>query len=470
MKGLASRKLAVEVLTKVEVDKAYANLALSSAFKRQALPERDRAFVTALVQGVLRHREELDEQIALCSSQPINKMVPPVRNLLRVALFQLRYMEDIPARAVVNSACDLGKVVGHKGIPGFINGVLRGYLRKTGEPRESGDQDTNKESPQDEEQSLSKRYSLPAWLIRRWLAARGKEETMALLTWSQSIPPLTVRTCTSGVTVEALEKLMTDQGIKVRRGALVPDCLIIEDRGRHKGPVDKLPGYKEGLFIVQDEQAAFASQAVAPLPGDTVVDLCAAPGGKAIHLAELMGGKGRVIAVDVHEKRLNLLKETRQRVGLTNVETVAADGTTFEPGTRVDRILIDAPCTGTGVINRRADLRFQKDEPDIGALIDLQRKLLDHAAAILRDGGILVYSTCSLEQEENEDNMRWFLAAHPEFSLESLKSCAGPQFAESLEGQQLERGYYQFLPSKQSMSGFFVAKMCKQQDNRDASR
>jgi 16S rRNA (cytosine967-C5)-methyltransferase len=463
MKGLASRKLAVEVLTKVEVDKAYANLALSSAFKRQALSERDRAFVTALVQGVLRHREELDEQISLCSSQPINKMVPPVRNLLRVALFQLRYMEDIPARAVLNSACDLGKVIGHKGIPGFINGVLRGYLRKVGAspvtPSAEGDQG----SPQDEAQSLSKQFSIPVWLIRRWLAARGKEETMALLAWSQSIPPLTVRTCTSGVTVEALEKLMTDQGIKVRRGALVPDCLIIEDRGRHKGPVDKLPGYKEGLFVVQDEQAAFASQAVAPLDTDTVVDLCAAPGGKSIHLAELMGGKGRVIAVDIHERRLNLLKDTRQRVGLTNIETVAADGTTFEPATKVDRVLIDAPCTGTGVINRRADLRFQKDEPDIGALIELQRKLLERGASILGAGGVLVYSTCSLEQEENEDNVRWFLSAHPEFSLISLKPCAGPQFAESAEGEQLEQGFYQFLPFKQSLSGFFVAKMGKRQ-------
>lgn len=458
MKGLASRKLAVEVLTKVEVDKAYANLALSSAFRRQTLAERDRAFVTALVQGVLRHREELDEQIARCSSQPLNKMVPPVRNLLRVAIFQLRFMQDIPPRAVLDSAADLGRLIGHKGIPGFINGVLRGYLRLPEGDGAKGAAEAETTSAA----ALARRYSLPVWLVERWLAQRGEEETLKLLAWSQSIPPLTIRACTSGITIEALEKLMADHGIKTRRGILVESCLIIEDRGKYKGPIAKIPGYSEGLFVVQDEPAAFASQAVAPLPGETVVDLCAAPGGKAVHMAELMEGKGRVIAVDLHERRLNLLKQTRQRVGLTNIETCAADGTTFDPGVRVDRVLIDAPCTGTGVINRRADLRFRKEEPDIGALVGLQRRLLEHGAGMLKEGGVLVYSTCSLEKQENEDNILWFLGKHNEFALISLLPCAGRAFAESGAAGQLERGYFQFAPIAHGISGFFVAKMQRQ--------
>ncbi|HEY9793637.1 MAG TPA: SAM-dependent methyltransferase, partial [Candidatus Obscuribacterales bacterium] len=278
---------------------------------------------------------------------------------------------------------------------------------------------------------------------KRWLEQRGREQTEALLKFSQAVPPLTVRACESGITTDALVNLFTSHGIKVRRGELVDSCLIIEDRGKYKGPVDKLPGYADGLFIVQDEAAAFASQAVDAKPGETIIDLCAAPGGKAVHMAEMMEGKGRVLAVDLHENRLNLLKQTRQRVGLTNIQVYAADGTTFDPGVPADRVLIDAPCMGTGVINRRSDLRFKRQAPDVEALVELQKRLLSHAAGLVRDGGVLVYSTCSIEPEENEKNLQWFLDKFPSFQLSSLRPFAAPGFGQGPHGDQLERGWIQ---------------------------
>lgn len=451
LKGVAARKLAVEILAKVEKDKAFANLALSSSFAKQSMSERDRAFTTALVQGVLRHRDELDGIISELSTQPLNKMPPALRNNLRVAVFQLRHMSDIPSSAVLNTATEIGKTLGHAGIGKFVTGVLRAHLRQTPTEQEADD------SPE----GLAKTYSLPQWLVERWLARYGKDDTAKLLEYSQSIPKLTVRTCESALTPEALMSVFASNGITAHRGELVDACLVIDDRGHKKGPIEKLPGYADGLFIVQDEAAAFVSKAVDPKQGDVVIDLCAAPGGKTINMAEAMENKGRVIAVDIHEQRLELLKKTRQRVGLTNIEVFAADGTTFDPGTQADRVLLDAPCTGTGVINRRSDLRYQKEAPDISALVELQRKLLGNAARLTKPGGILVYSTCSLEPEENEENLQWFLQSHSEFKPVTLAPFVPPALLE-IDREGFDRGWIQLTPTKHNVSGFFVARLEKQ--------
>lgn len=456
MKGVAARKLAVDVLVKVEVDKAYANLALNSAFERgNPLPERDRAFTTALVQGVLRHRDELDAEIAKLSSQPIAKLTPVVKNLLRVAIFQLRHMQDIPASAVLNTATEIGKKAGHAGIGKFVTGVLRTYLRKM---EASPELKSTAVLDSDNAPELATKFSMPEWLVERWLQSRGREETIALLEYSQSVPPLVVRAAETGITPEGLLRVFESNGIKAAPGKLVDSCLIIEDRGRFKGPIEKLPGFTDGLFVVQDEAAAFASKVVAPAEGDIVVDLCAAPGGKSIHLAELMDGKGKVIAVDNHEGRLEMVKKNRLRIGLTNIQTVFADGTNYVPTDTISSVLLDAPCSGTGVINRRSDLRFKREQPDIAVLVQLQRQLLSNAAKMIKDDGILVYSTCSIEPEENEENLKWFLEAHPNFKLESLAPYASKQCNFK---DQLEQGFVQLLPTQHGVSGFFVARMKK---------
>lgn len=454
--GMASRQLAVEILVQVEQDQAYANLALSHAFKRKTLSERDRAFVTALVQGVIRHRSALDEKLKPLSKRPLDKLQPSLRNLLRMAVFQLDQMTDIPPSAVLNTSNELARNTGHDGLAKFANGVLRGYLRR------DASQDAK---PENDVHSLSVQYSMPDWLVERWLKTWGLPETIELLKYSQSIPELVVRTCEVSITPEGLNQVFTQKGIACTPGTMVDSCLIVNDRGKYKGPVEKLPGYNEGLFTVQDEAAALVSKVVAPLPGELVIDLCAAPGGKSLHLAELMDNKGRIIAVDSKAERLNLLRKNRQRLGLTNIEIMESDGRSFSADALADKVLVDAPCMGTGVMNKRSDLRFNRQAPDLDQLVNLQRELLNNAAHIIKPGGILVYSTCSIEPEENIENFEWFLKQHPNFAAESLRPYISAELIaqwQSADPQwNPDNGWLQLLPSRHQQSGFFIARSKK---------
>lgn len=462
--GLASRKLAIEVLIKVDSEGAYANLALAGAFKRKQLSERDRAFVTALVQGVLRHRLKLDERIAQLSTQKLEKMPAFLRNALRLAIFQIEHMTDIPPSAVVDTCVKLVRSNGHEGQVKFANAILRNYLRKR-------DSFTDGEVLPLNLEQLPTSYSMPMWLVEKWLKVWGPEETRQLLEHSQQIPDLVIRVCEQSISTEGLLDILQAQGMKLRRGRLVESCLTIEDRGPFRGPLSKLPGYGDGLFIVQDEAAAFVSKVVDPKPGNLVIDLCAAPGGKSIHLAELMENKGRVVAVDSHSARLNLLRQNRQRLGITNIETFVADGRSFQTDTKADCVLLDAPCTGTGVINRRSDIRFNREAPDMVQLSELQRQLLEHASTLVKPGGTLVYSTCSMEPEENEQNIETFLANHKEFQPSSLQPYVPTDLLADWQKNSLNaaldlnRGWLTLMPSRHGTSGFFVCRMQREVDS-----
>lgn len=455
MKGIAARRLAVEVLLKVEQESAYANLALNAAFDKHSLSERDRAFATFLVQGVLRHRGELDDALQPFLKRPLEKLAASLRNVLRVGVFQLLYAEDIPPSAVLNTSAEIAKRMGHAGNASMANAVLRNFLRSMPEkiaaaPDESADVN-----------GLAKRYSVNPWLVSKWKRTFGDQEALKLLEYSQSVPELTLRVSTNNITVEGLRDILAAKGVKTRKGTLVPFCLVVEDRKAVRGPMEKLPGFNEGLFVVQDEAAAFVSEVVDAKPGEIVVDLCAAPGGKTLHLAEMMQNKGRVIAVDIHDNRLNLLKESRTRLGLTNIEIKAADGTEFMPDRPAHKVLVDAPCTGTGVINRRSDLRFTREEPHLDELVGLQRRLLEQAARMLAPGGELIYSTCSIEPEENQENIDWFLANHTDFKYEDLRGYVPEELRERWFDGNTTHGAIQLMPTRHGVSGFYVAKMKK---------
>lgn len=463
--GILSRQIALEILLAVERDAAYANLSLNAAFKRNELSERDRAFVTALVQGVLRNRMHLDEQIALLSKEPLSKLAPSLLNVLRLAIFQLENMADIPASAVLNTSNELAKSSGHKGHAKFANGVLRSFLRNRDVPK---DADSSTAGDTDPISRLSLDYSVPEWLVRRWMANFGEEEAKKLLEFARSTPTIDIRTCDTAITPEGLEQILKDSGVACHRGKLVNSCFVIDKKPR--GSLEKLVAYQEGLFSIQDEAAAFVSLAVEPKKGELIVDLCAAPGGKSLHMAEMLDNSGRVLAVDKSSSRLDLIKANRTRLGLKNIETVVADGRTFKPNKLADRVLLDAPCTGTGVINKRSDLRYQRDPIDIEALTKLQKELLANAATIVKPGGILVYATCSLEPEENFDNIRWFLKEFQNFEGDDLSSLLPAEIAQELSNQwqgpacktepEMTRIYMiQLMPSRHSVSGFFVARL-----------
>jgi 16S rRNA (cytosine967-C5)-methyltransferase len=501
----------------------FVNAALADALNDCHLSERDRAFTTALVLGVIRNCSVLDSRIDKLSDRPAQKISALLRIVLRLALFQLDFMPNIPPQAVLDTATELAKQQGHIGLARFANGLLRNYLRSV-EARDQAARslevhaaDTQASDASDEagaekggseeagseaQEGIENRaaesqaaraahqYSLPLWMVQRWIENYGREETEKLVAFTAKQPNICVRPCELSITPDGLESLFQRQGISCHRGSLVPSCLIVDRRDKYKqdnrrgaapadlngdkkrgfhGALSKLPGYEEGLFSVQDEAAALVSIVLDPKPGERVIDLCAAPGGKTTHIAELMQGHGQVIAVDINEKRLTPLKELRSRLGLTNITVEVQDGRNFHSTVSADRVLVDAPCTGTGVINRRSDLRDKRKVEDIPQLVELQRELLTNAAALIKPGGILVYATCSIEPEENFDNARWFLDNFEDFEPDDiagylpvwlLDQCAptwnGPACKSVLEESRIHT--VQLLPSREGISGFFIAK------------
>lgn len=478
MKGLPARKIAIEVLLKVEQEGAFANNALSAAFKNNSLSERDRAFVTYIVQGTLRHQIELDHEISKLSKKPLEKLSAPLRAILRSAIFQLIHMKDMPPSAVLNTSVEIARKTGHEGSAKFANGVLRSFERNRKSAALSNE-DSNTESEinslveklesgaNESSEKLAKKFSLPEWILNRWLERYGTQECQKLLEHTQKIPILTLRTCEESISTQGLFDIFAGKGMIVEKSPLVHCCINVLDRGTLGGPVNKLPGYAEGLFAVQDEASALVALVVAPEVGQTVIDLCAAPGGKSVHLGELMQNKGRVVAVDISEKRLSLLGSERRRLGLQNIETVVADGHEYKPEQPCDAVLVDAPCTGTGVMNRRSDMRQNREESQIEKLVFNQRALLENAAKMPKVGGTLVYSTCSIEPEENVENFNWFVSNHPEYKPESLAPFLDKELLErwSTEphweetSRQIESGYLQLLPSRHNCSGFFICRL-----------
>ncbi|MCC7528604.1 MAG: 16S rRNA (cytosine(967)-C(5))-methyltransferase RsmB [Candidatus Melainabacteria bacterium] len=472
--GMASRKLALETLIKIETDGAYANLVLNAGFEKQNFSEQDRAFVTALVQGVMRNQSFIDQRIQTVSKESLVKMPPLLRNLLRLAVFQLDNLSETPEHAVLDTSNRLARSLGHEGLVRYTNGVLRSYLRK--KQKSEADPPFFESTVQtDDLSSLSIRYSLPVWLIEKWNNYYGKEESRALLEWAKKEPGFTVRVSEVNVKPQTMLDIMNKNGFAARPGYLVPSCLVFEGQGGGKsfrGSPAKLPGFEDGFFVVQDEAAAFVSLVVSPERGETIVDLCAAPGGKSVHLAEILENTGRVVAVDKHESRLKLVKEARLKQGLKNLETVAADGREFQLNRLCDRVLVDAPCSGTGVINRRTDIRTNREQADIQELTGLQKDLITNAGRLVKPGGVLVYSTCSLEPEENIQVIEWFLEGNPHFKGSSLLPFLSKEIQEdwfSITNEATlppvstraaaEKGYMQLIPTKHGVAGFFVCRL-----------
>lgn len=461
-KGVESRKLALEVLLRTNEEKSYVQSVLSASLKESKLSSRDKAFVTYLVQGVLRNLSVIDKTIKAHSHRPIEKMTSVLLNVLRLGTYQLLFMEDMPASAVLSTSTSVARLCGHSGLSSFTQGVLRNILRNLEKIRQEHGIKQNRDlndhafvSKDPEE--LSDHYSMPLWIVRRWLDTYGLEITISLLAYSQSSPKQCLRINENAVEVKAVLSILERAGLEVEASNVVPSCVRILSKGKFKGPLEKLPGYSEGLFSIQDEASQLVSFAVGAKAGDLVIDLCAAPGGKTLHMSEMMQNKGKILAVDKSEQRLSVLKNNRQRLSITNVEVIEGDGRNLKLDTKADRVLVDAPCSGTGVLNRRSDLRYHRREEDIKSLAELQWELLVNAADLVKPGGVLVYSTCSVEKEENDQIVDKFLEQYKDFEYEPLtkvvQAFKAPPF--SLEP---DVGKIQLLPTMQGFSGFFLAR------------
>ena len=449
----SSREAAVSVLSDILESGAYANIALRKTLTEVKLDSRDRAFVTELVNETLRNLLSIDYVLNHFSKVPVAKMKPFIRNLLRMSVCQLRHMEKTPDSAAVNEAVILAKANGYAGLSGFVNGVLRTVARQPGVPAMPG-----KDNPE----YLARRYSYPGWLATSLVKWLGAKEAELFCHNSHLPPPVTIFVNTHKTTPSELAKRLHEEGVEITPiispiQADIDNCPLKDFLTiRSMGDISRLASFREGHFIVMDPGAIFAVAAMVPRPGHTVIDLCAAPGGKAFATACYMGNTGRVHAFDVHPHRTSLISDMLRQLGLTCVAPETKDATTHDPGldASADAVLLDAPCSGFGTVRKRPEIKYNRNPSDIAALAEKQRSMMSVGAKYVKPGGVFVYSTCTITREENIDNVHWFLRQHP-FKMRPI------QFPQSNEVRFIEEDdCIQILPGPIN-DGFFVAVMVK---------
>jgi len=441
-----ARGMAVQLLTRVETQGAYANLLLQKNITRLT-DSRDRQFVTLLVNGSLKHKLTLDYALRLHLTKPMSSLPHEVRAILRLGAFQLLYVDKVPDPVAINESVELTKPFPK--FTGLVNVVLRKVMTKAWDfPWPDVKRQTVR--------YLSVRYSHPEWMIQRWLKRWGLEETEALCQANNEPAQTWIRTNTLKISREDLIDRLTGEGVTVEPGTRIPESLRIQ----HFGAIDRLESFQEGLFTVQDESSQLVAHVVDPRPGQRVLDTCSAPGGKTTHLAQMMQDEGEIMAFDIHEKKLELINQSAQRLGITIIQPQFGDARDL-PGVKLgsqQRVLVDAPCSGLGVLRRRADLRWQKEEQDLKALPLLQLAILERASSCVEVGGDLIYSTCTIEPEENFEVVKMFRSTHPEFEAVNLLDELPFDLEDPRDIQQASKGMLQLLPHRHNMDGFFLAK------------
>jgi 16S rRNA (cytosine967-C5)-methyltransferase len=383
------------------------------------------------VEGTIERTVELDYILDIYSGVKVKKMKPLIRNLLRMSVYQIRHMDSVPDSAVCNEAVKLAKKRGFSKLSGFVNGVLRSIVR---EPERIVFPDRKK----DITAALSVEYSMPEWIIKQWISAFGEEKTEHILQAFSKEYRLSIRTNLNRTTPEKLADALRAQGMDVQISEQLPYALEISGYDR----LSAIPQFLAGDFYVQDVSSMMVAEWANVKAGDTVIDVCAAPGGKSTHIAELLQGTGHVMARDLTEEKVALIRENISRHGLSNMDAEVMDATVFDENSEgtADVLICDLPCSGLGVLGRKTDIRYKMTPEKQGELVALQRQILSVVCAYVRQGGTLLYSTCTIHRGENEENVEWFLKEHPEFELEKMK---------------------QLLPGEAGQDGFFLAKLTR---------
>jgi 16S rRNA (cytosine967-C5)-methyltransferase len=436
-----ARVVAARVLERVEIDAAFADLALDAELGRRPLAGRDVALATELVYGTLRWQRYLDWILGPHSRRRLSRLDPRVRVLLRMTAYQVMFLERVPAFAAVNDAVTLAR--GAPGVAEYVNAVLRAFTRRGAGEREPP-------PPSDPLEALATRCSFPSWLAGRWVGRYGALEAEALMRALNERPPLTVRANTLRTTREALAaRLRGEGGSPARPTALAPEGLVV-DAGGDPG---RWPALAEGACVVQDEASMLVARLLEPVPGTTIADVCAAPGTKTTHLAQLMDNHGRLLAFDPQPARLGRVREAAARLGVTIVDTLEGTVEGLAPGWvgACHGVLVDAPCTNLGVLRRNPDVKWRRQPADVAAAAERQRAILAPAATLVRPGGRLVYATCSLEPEENDEVARAFLTAHPGFVVDPPPSPVAPDTA----------GFVRYLPHRHGTDGFTAIRFAR---------
>lgn len=443
------RAICLEILGQIEKTGRHPDHLLNDSFKKyRHLTSLDRAFLTELAYGVLRWRERLDWTIRRLSTVPFQKIEPETLNILRLGLYQIRFLTRTPFSAAVNESVELAKRRRGSGGGGFVNALLRSFLRRKEEIQEPA-------AGPDPALHLSVTLSHPLWLVRRWIEEVGVEETSNICSFNNRIGPVTLRTNTLKISREELMERLKGAGVAVLPTSFSKDGVLIPD----PPPLSDLPFLNEGFFIIQDEASQLVAGVLDPKPGETILDACAAPGGKTTHIAQRMENRGEVYALDLSREKLIFVEKLCERLGVTSVIRMKADAARPLPvpeGMTFDRILADVPCSGFGTLRKNPDLKWRKGEGDVKRLSKLQSAILDNLSGYLKQGGVLVYSTCTVFREENEEVVEDFLETHPEFQLDPIGNIL-PGTWQSL----IHDGYLKTFPPVDGMDGFFIARMTR---------
>lgn len=436
-----SREIVLDILMEILEKGNLSHLVLKQALEKyQYLEKQDRAFITRITEGTLEYLIQIDAVINRYSKVKVNKMKPVIRTLLRMSVYQILYMERVPDSAVCNEAVKLAKKRKFQGLTGFVNGVLRNISRE----KENLVFDT-----------AAERYSIPQWMFSMWEKDYGTEIAEKISASFLADRPLTVRCNVSRASVEEIQESLKNQGIQSEKSEISETMLTLEGYDY----LDAVGAFAEGLLTVQDTSSSLVGVVAAPKKGDFVLDVCSAPGGKSLHVADLMEGTGLVESRDLTDYKISLVEENIARCGFTNMQTCVWDATEFDPEMegKADIVLADLPCSGLGIIGKKPDIKMRLKEEELDSLAKLQREILSVVSRYVKPGGKLIFSTCTINKKENEENAAWILENLP-FTKKEIASA----LPEALKKDCVENRI-QLLPGIHPCDGFFIAAFERKQ-------
>lgn len=439
------REIILDVLTEVTEEERYSHVVLRETLEKyQYLEKRDRAFISRVCEGTIQQMIQIDYILEQFSSVRVQAMKPFIRNLLRMSVYQLKFMDSVPDSAVCNEAVKLAQKRGYYTLKGFVNGVLRNTARGLSQVKYP-DKTT---SPR---KYLSVTYSMPEWILKKWLRQFEFEIVEKICASMEQESPTCVRCNLSKASREKIIGMLEEQNITVKEVPYLDYALEISGYNY----LQAVTAFKEGLIQVQDVSSMLVAEAAAPKWGDYCIDVCAAPGGKSLHLSDKLAGSGFVEARDLTDYKVELMKENLERTQRINMEAVKQDATVFDKESveKADILLADLPCSGLGVMARKPDIRYKMSEARQQELVKIQRKILDTVWSYVKPGGTLIYSTCTIGMDENQCNVKWFQENYP-FRLDSMD----PYLCQELRCRTTKAGYLQLLPGIHSTDGFFIAR------------
>lgn len=428
------RDIVLDMLVSINRDGEFSHIVIKNVLDKYGYLEKsERSFIKRLCQGTIENQIRIDDMINQVSNTPVHKMKPIIREILRSAVYQLEFMDGVPASAACNEAVKLAKKRKFHNLSGFVNGVLRNLIRKEHEFQYP-------DPEKDPVHYLSVFYSMPEWIVKKWIDEFGIELTKQMLPEFLNVSSTTIRCNLAQISRNDLKLKLEKEGIVVHTIPEVEEALVISNYDSFH----RMEAFLQGDFYIQDLSSMKVAEIANPQKENYIIDVCAAPGGKSLHLAEKMQGTGMVEARDVTWKKVDQIQENIDRMKLLNIRAVLQDATVLDPESvsKADIVIADVPCSGLGVIGKKVDIKYKMSPEKIKEIIPLQRSIIETVAQYVKTGGTLVYSTCTINKEENHNNVQWFLERHPEFHCSYEK---------------------QILPIDGKQDGFYISKLEKKE-------